>query len=69
MTYDEKRMIMDRILAVWAADPHQRLGQLLLNAVCISPVPQDDETAQDQFFFMDDSDLVAWVEKFAELNR
>ncbi len=57
-TPEDKREVMERILAVWAADPHQRLGQLLMNVLRF--------TLLGSLFMLEDFDLVAGIEKFGE---
>jgi hypothetical protein len=42
-TPEDKREIVERILAAWLKHPHQRLGQLIENARArISPLPKSD---------------------------
>lgn len=33
MTDEQKRQVMERILAAWIKSPKQRLGQIIMNAV------------------------------------
>ncbi|KKN65718.1 hypothetical protein LCGC14_0478570 [marine sediment metagenome] len=54
-TSSEKRVVMERILAVWVAVPNLRLGQLLENACDTSPL-----------YYMEDEPLAQAVEEKGE---
>lgn len=60
-TYEEKRMLMERILAIWASSKCSslRLGQLLDNA----------HPTGGALFYIEDRDLAEAVEAFEERNR
>jgi hypothetical protein len=60
-TIEEKRAIMERILAVWEQYPDMRLGQLLDNSVH-SGISVSDRAAR--LFYMEDKRLVEMVEFF-----
>lgn len=50
---------MERILAVWIADRHQRLGQLLMNVL-------RDSLLGRSLFMLEDFDLAEGVERYGE---
>lgn len=52
---NEKRGVMERVLAVWMRHPHLRLGQLISNA-----------NSGHDLFFTQDADLVEKVERYSE---
>lgn len=55
-TPEKKRAIIERLYRAWIVNPHQRLGQLLVNyAPGYHPNPS--------LFYVEDEDLVAYVEQ------
>lgn len=52
-TYEEKRAIMERILAIWASKPELRLGQLLDSSILERPAG---------LFYIEDERLAEMVE-------
>ena len=59
-TPDEKRAILNRLLAVWCSYPDLRLGQLLDNAVMVRA-----DTLGVGLYNLEDNDLIAAAETFA----
>lgn len=57
---EERRVIVERILAAWQDAPNLRLGQLLVNAT-------SSESARD-IFYVEDEKLVEFVEKFVRMH-
>ena len=53
-TYEQKRAVMEKILAAWTAVPHLRLGQLLENSV----------NSMHSTFYVEDEVLAEKVEEF-----
>ncbi len=60
---EQKLAIILRVLDAWRKDPHQRLGQLIMNATrntgSLTREPLD-------IFNVEDEDLAAAVERFSE---
>jgi hypothetical protein len=61
-TPEQKRAIVERLYAAWLARPHQRLGQLVDNAVHTQLRTRTKYVFQ---FDVEDETLVEAVEKFA----
>lgn len=55
-TYEEKRAIMERILAIWASKPDLRLGQLIFGAWQRAPL-------RTIIFYLEDEFLAELVEE------
>ena len=62
VTPDEKRVIVERILRAWQAQPHLRLGQLLTNAV-------QARGGEGTLFYVEDDVLATIAELFASAER
>jgi len=60
-TPDEKRAILNRLLAMWCAYPDLRLGQLLDNAIHVRA-----RTLSVGMYQLEDNELIAAVEQFAK---
>jgi hypothetical protein len=54
-TYEEKRAIVERILAIWSSKPELRLGQLLVGAY-------QQVTCRTDIFYVEDERLAELVE-------
>jgi hypothetical protein len=59
LTDEQKREVLDRILAAWRVTPDLRLGQLICNSTAV------DLT----LYQLEDDDLAAKVEDFATPRR
>lgn len=64
-TPEEQRRIVEKVLAVWAKFPHQRLCQLVTNARIISGKVGNSADP----FYEEDRDLVLALEKYASEHR
>lgn len=60
-TSEEKRVVIERLLAAWLKQPAQRLGQLIENATGAAA----DRKVVD-LFYIEDQSLVECVEKYLE---
>ena len=60
-TPEQKRAVVERILRVWQAQPHLRLGQLLVN---LAPGNQPNSP----LYYVEDEDLVQFLEQKKELR-
>ena len=54
LEYAQKREIMERLLTEWQKRPHERLGQLIVNAL---PVRMNSDP-----FYVEDYDLIEMIE-------
>ncbi len=60
-TAERKREVVERLLAAWERCPHQRLGQVLVNAA-----NQEALAGAVSLFNIEDEAIVAMVERFAD---
>ncbi len=51
-TNEQKRLVIERVLAVWQKNPDLRLGQLLINA---TSGLDNDHTVRKMFYVEDDA--------------
>ena len=65
--YDEwqKRMIIERLFSAWVANPSQRLGQLIENALACRPV----NAPHPDLFNIEDMDVGSAVIAYCELLK
>ena len=64
LTPDQKKAVTDALIAAWLKHPDMRLGQLLTNALSVGPPAK-----QPSQFYVEDFELVRWVEKFDGFPR
>lgn len=63
LTVSAKRDIIESLFAAWLSQPHQRLGQLIVNAM-----GTDDAKLGQKLFYAEDAELVASITEFAAEN-
>ena len=61
LTPEQKRALLDQLLAAWLEAPNLRLGQLIVNAVGGRHLAD--------IFYREDDDLLANVETFVTKNK
>lgn len=61
-TQERKRLILEAFYVAWRRCPELRLGQLLVNSI---PTDLEDADAIRHLFYIEDSDLVNQITKFA----
>ena len=60
LTPTDKRHAVEALLNAWLSQPHQRLGQLIVNAM-----GTDDSKLGQKLFYAEDAELLASITEFA----
>lgn len=63
ITPEQKRVVVERLLAVWEKAPALRLGQLM---ECARAKRKSHHHISDDFFYVEDEELAAILERFVE---
>lgn len=63
-TPEQKRAVVERILAVWERYPLMRLGQLLENSLTVESDRINCKGWFQDYFFTEDEDMARIVEQF-----
>jgi hypothetical protein len=62
LTPEQKRAVIERVLAAWEANPQQRLGQLFVNTVHRAVGNFTKEEQVQRLYYVEDETLAEWLE-------
>lgn len=62
LTPEQKRLVMERVLAAWCEAPQLRLGQLIQVALCPNDKPRSAAEVLARLHYIEDTDLAELLE-------